>query len=273
MNILYCPFSLFRYHQCMHTLKRLFVTIAKAITIFFTVLSLILVVISLIKPDWIKFGITWIGELIITLGSWNYLIAFASACAESLPIIGTAVPGMNVMILVGWFWGKSHIIGTIILAAIWAMIGNYIGYWIGKWYGHEIIEKYWDYIGLGKTEQKILEKQIQKNWFWYIVLGKFHNFTRSFVPFIAGASGMQEWKFWTYNTIGSIIWATSINLLGIFFIDRYETILDNLGKIMLGVLIVAFIYFYIFRRDSLKWYIKDKQAEVEAKIEKSKNKS
>lgn len=84
---------------------------------------------------------------------------------------------------------------------------------------------------------------------------------------------MQEWKFWTYNTIGSIIWATSINLLGIFFIDQYEIILDNLGKIMLGVIIAAFMYFYIFRRDSLKWYIQDKQAEVEAKIEKSKNKS
>lgn len=257
----------------MQTLKRLFVAIAKAITIFFTILSLILVVISLAKPDWIKFGISWIWELILTLGNWNYLIAFASACAESLPIIGTAVPGMNIMILVGWFWWKTHIIGTIILASLWAMIGNYIGYWIGKWYGHEIIEKYWDYIGLGRTEQKILEKQIEKNWFWYIVLGKFHNFTRSFVPFIAGASGMQEWKFWIYNTVGSIIWATSINLLGIFFIDRYEAILDNLGKIMLGVIIFIFAYFYFFRRDSLKTYIQDKQREVELKIEKNKNKS
>lgn len=44
----------------MQTLKRLFVAIAKAITIFFTILSLILVVISLAKPDWIKFGISWI---------------------------------------------------------------------------------------------------------------------------------------------------------------------------------------------------------------------
>jgi membrane protein DedA with SNARE-associated domain len=50
------------------------------------------------------------------------------------------------------------------------MIGNYLGYWIGKWYGHEIIVKYGDYFGLGKTETKILEKQIEKNGFWYIVL-------------------------------------------------------------------------------------------------------
>ena len=147
----------------MHIMKRFFVFLAKAITIFFTILSLIIVVISLAKPDWIKAGIEWIGELITTLGNWNYLIALSSACIESLPIIGTAVPGMNVMILVGGFWGKTHIIGTITLAALGAMLGNYLGYWIGKWYGHEIIERYGDYFGLGQTEQRILSKQIEQN--------------------------------------------------------------------------------------------------------------
>lgn len=113
------------------------------------------------------------------------------------------------------------------------MLGNYLGYWIGKWYGVELIDKYGDWFGLGKTEAAILHRQLEKNGFWYVVLGKFHNFTRAFIPFIAGSSGMREDKFWTYNMFGSIIWAISINLLGIYFIDNYETILDNLGKIML----------------------------------------
>ena len=39
---------------------------------------------------------------------------------------------------------------------------------------------------------------------------------------------MREDKFWLYNMVGSIIWAISINFLGIYFIDNYETILDNL---------------------------------------------
>lgn len=185
----------------MQQLKRFFIFLAKAITLIFTLLTLVLIVITFVRPEWIKVGIEWIGTLIQTLGNWNYVIAFASACIESLPIIGTAVPGMNIMILVGGFWGKTHLIGTILLASIGAMIGNYIGYWIGKWYGHEIIEKYGDYIGLGRTEQQILEKQIQKNGFWYIVLGKFHNFTRAFVPFIAGASRMGERDFWIYNMV------------------------------------------------------------------------
>jgi membrane protein DedA with SNARE-associated domain len=123
-------------------LKQLLKFIAKALAIFFTVATLALVIISFVKPEWIKSGIEWIGRLIETLGNWNYLIAFASACIESLPIIGTAVPGMNVMILVGGFWAKYHIIPTVALAALGAMLGNYLGYWIGKWYGVELIEKY-----------------------------------------------------------------------------------------------------------------------------------
>jgi membrane protein DedA with SNARE-associated domain len=224
----------------MRTVKRIFEFLAKMLTLLFAGLTLILILISLMRPEWIKSGIAWIGELIQVLGNWNYLIAFASACIESLPIIGTAVPGMNIMILVGGFWGKTHILPTVLLASLGAMIGNYLGYWVGKWYGHTIIEKYGDYIGLGRTEQKILEKQIAKNGFWYIVFGKFHNFTRAFVPFIAGASGM----------------------------DRYELILDNLGKIALFVIIAVFGYFYFFRKDALKSYMSAKMQEIEEKAQK-----
>ena len=44
----------------MYILKRFFVTLAKAITIFFTILSLALLVLTFAKPEWIKSGIEWI---------------------------------------------------------------------------------------------------------------------------------------------------------------------------------------------------------------------
>lgn len=249
-------------------LKYILKMLAKVLAIFFTVATLALIIISFVRPEWIKNGVVWIGELIKVLGNWNYLIAFLSACIESLPIIGTAVPGMNVMILVGGFWWADHIIPTIALAAFGAMLGNYLGYWIGKWYGVELIEKYGDWFWLGKTEAAILHKQLEKNGFWYVVLGKFHNFTRAFIPFIAWSSGMSEDKFWWYNMVGSIIWAITINLLGIYFIDNYEIVLDNLGKVMMGILVVVFAYFFFFKRDSLKSYMKAKEKEIIEKEQK-----
>lgn len=266
-----CKRDFFIYFGCMkQKLKRLFGYIAQAITIAFTLFTLILILISFIHPEWIKDGVKWIGELIQSIGNWNYLVAFLSACIESLPIIGTAVPGMNIMILVGGFWWKTHIFGTLTFAIIWAMLGNYIGYWIGKWYGIEIIEKYGDWIWLWKTETKILHKQLEKNGFWYIVLGKFHNFTRAFIPFIAGSSGMSEKNFWLYNMIGSILWAFCINILGILFIDNYEVVLDNFGKISTVLLFAVLGYFYFFKRESLRFYMQEKQKEIMEKSRKTR---
>lgn len=252
-------------------MKKFLYYLSKTLIIAFSVLTFALFLITIFRPEWIKIAVEWTGKLIETLGYWNYVIAMISAFAESLPIIGAVVPGMNIMILVGGFWGKIHLVETIIFACIGAMLGNYIGYILGKKYGDSLIKNYGDWIGIGTTEQKILEKQIEKNGFWYIVLGKFHGTLRAFIPFIAGASKMTEKNFWLYNSIGSVIWAISMNLIGYFFIEHYEVILDNIGKIITGLLIVILAYFFFFKRDSLKKYWDDKNAEMLAKYPQNPN--
>ncbi len=211
--------------------------LAKIITIGLAILTFFLAILSIIKPELIKDFILFIKTIIESIGNWNYLIAFSSALIESLPVIGTVLPGMNIMILVGWFFGKEHFIGTVFLAIFGAMIGNYLGYWLGARFWHDFIESYGDWFGIGKTEARILENQTKKNGPWYIILGKFNNFTRAFVPFIAGSGGMNEKKFWLYNAIGSTLWAVTIICIGIFFAEHYETILDNLEKIVLALII------------------------------------
>lgn len=76
---------------------------------------------------------------------------------------------------------------------------------------------------------------------------------------------MLEKRFWMYNMIGSVLWATSINLLGIFFIENYETILDHIGKIMLGIIFLIVAYIYFFKKKEFEQYLKEKQQEIEAK--------
>lgn len=78
---------------------------------------------------------------------------------------------------------------------------------------------------------------------------------------------MKEWKFWMYNMVGSIFWAISINLLGILFVDNYETILDNFWKVSTGLIIAIAIYIYLFKREGFKQYMRDKQQEIIMKSE------
>lgn len=57
----FCKRELFGYYQTMkNTLKRFAILLAKVITIFFTVLSFALLVLTFAKPEWIKSGIEWI---------------------------------------------------------------------------------------------------------------------------------------------------------------------------------------------------------------------
>ncbi len=119
--------------------------LAKILTISLAILTFVIALISIFHADWIKLAILWIKDLIEHIGEWNYLIAFLSALIESLPVIGTVLPGMNIMILVGGFFGREHLPGVISLAIIGAMMGNYIGYWLGARYGHDFIEEYGDW--------------------------------------------------------------------------------------------------------------------------------
>lgn len=76
---------------------------------------------------------------------------------------------------------------------------------------------------------------------------------------------MSNKKFWLYNSIGSIFWAVSLTLIGVFFIQNYETILDNIGKITTGFLILFLIYIFIFKKEAVKKYWEDKNREMEEK--------
>lgn len=227
-----------------------------------------LTAIAIFKPSWIELFIGWMERQIHSLGSWNYLIAFASSIIESFPVIGVLVPGQQIMLLVGGFFGKLGPVQLgymIIFAIIGALIGNAIGYFLGKWYGHEFLERYGDWFGLGRTELKYLRKQIEKNGAWFIILGKFHNFTRAFIPFIAGSMGMKTGKFWIYNIIGSVLWAGTIITLGVAFVTYYKTILSYFSYILMGIMICTIIYIYFFKKEAFVSYIKEKEKEIEDK--------
>ena len=227
-----------------------------------------LTAIALFKPQWFELFIKWMEVQINHLGNWNYGIAFTSSIIESLPIIGVLVPGQQVMLLVGGFFGKNNLAPMIALAIVGAIIGNASGYFLGKWYGDSFFEHYGDWFGLGKTELRYLRKQVEKNGAWFVILGKFHNFTRSFVPFIAGSMGMQTGNFWLYNIIGSILWATTIIVLGVAFVTYYHAILSYFPYIIAAIFASLAVYIYFFKREVFKTYLREKQQEID---EKSKN--
>lgn len=238
----------------------------------FASITIALLIIAIFRPDLVKDFLWWVENIIKWLWQWNYLIAFLSSIIESFPVIWVLVPGMQIMLMVWGFFWKNALIEVIFVAIIWAIIGNYIGYILWVKYWESFFKNYWEWFWLGKTELKILKKQIQKNWAFFIIFGKFHNFTRAFVPFIAWSMWMKQKHFWFYNIIGSIIWASTIITLWVAFAKYYKNIVDNITYIMLWILVVVSLYIFIFKRKEFAEYIKDKNAEIDEKLSEKNNK-
>ncbi len=85
------------------------------------------------------------------------------------------------------------------------------------------------------------------------------------MPFIAGAMGMKAKSFWPYNLIGSVIWASTMMILGIFFTTYLKVILNSIGYVFLGIITATVIYISLFKRAEFREYMREKRLELELK--------
>lgn len=145
-------------------MKKILYRITQILNIVFVILTLALLVIVLVKKEWVEIALDWIESLIKTLGSWNYLIIFVTSMIESFPFLGVLVPGMNVMILVGGFFiGRDPQVFALcaLIAAAGACLGNATGFLLGKFAGREFLAKHGNWLGIGATEMKYIEKAMK----------------------------------------------------------------------------------------------------------------
>ena len=228
-------------------------------------LTFALAIIALVKPDLMKSFIDWIREIVLGIGNWNYLVVFISAIIESFPVLWVVVPWQNIMLISGWFFGEqgwNTLLYLILLACAGSLIWNYAGYLLWKYYWKDFFKQYGMWFGIWETEVKYLEKWTKKWGAWWVILAKFHNLARAFIPFIAWSTGMKHKHFMLYNTIGSIIYSITIILLWVVFAKYYELVLDYIQYIFFWILAVIAIYIYKFKKKEFMQYMYEKNQEV-----------
>lgn len=228
-------------------IKRFLGYIISTLHVILLAAMIIIGLLSLFRPDIMRGVIDWMWIQIKSWWEWNYVILFVVAMIESFPFVGVVVPGMNMMILVGGFFvAKQWEIFPLaaLLAMTGACLGNALGYFMGRYGNPDTLKKYWAFFWAGPKELAWLEKQINKNWFWFIVGGKFHNLLRAFIPYIAGSHKMSGARFWVANIFGSSLWAVSILLVWVFAVENYEVVLQYLNYIILAIVLWGVIYYY-----------------------------
>lgn len=198
--------------------------------------------------------------------SMGSLLAFLISFAESLPLIGTIVPGSITMTAMGALVGAGILPAeTIFFWSIFgAFCGDFIGYGIG-YYFQDGLQKIWPFRRYPHWIEKG-EKFFQKHGGKSIILGRFIGPARSAVPMIAGLLRMKWWRFAIAAIPSAMMWAVLYILPGVFLgalsleIPASKTTEFVLG----GLLIIATIWLLFW---SIQYFFRQLGSFINRKID------
>lgn len=159
--------------------------------------------------------LNYINHYLQTHAYLGALFTFVVALAESLPLIGTIIPGSITMTVIGILAGRGMLplLPIIGWATIGALMGDTIGFWIGKYY-NERLRLFWPF----KKHPRWLELSeafFARHGGKSIVIGRFVGPARSSVPLIAGLLKMSWPRFFIASVPSAFLWAVVYMLPGV----------------------------------------------------------
>ena len=144
------------------------------------------------------------------------LFCFLSALCESLPLIGTVVPGMLTMTISGILIGNNSLSlpSAMSLIILGAYLGDWIGYLTGYLYQDKILST-WPF----KKQKKFIDYCIsffKKHGGKSIIIGRFIGPVRSTIPLFGGVLGLNPFLFAFVGLVSAILWSIAYTAPGIF---------------------------------------------------------
>jgi membrane protein DedA with SNARE-associated domain len=188
-------------------------------------------------------------------GQYAYVLVGLVIGIESM---GIPLPGETTLFLASFAAhdGTLMIEWVIIAAILGAIIGDNIGYWIGRKGGRALLERQ------GPFYERRMALLIHGDRFFEahgpkaVFLGRWVALLRVTAAVLAGANRMEWRKFFLWNALGGIAWATSIGLAGYYVGHAAETLIKKVGigaLIVVGIGVVGLlIYLYLRERRALQ---------------------
>ena len=194
---------------------------------------------------------TYLVSFVAAHGLWTYLVVFGVIFCETGLVITPFLPGDSLLFTLGSIAALSdnplNILILLPLLILASILGNQTNYLIGRTIGPKVFS-------MNKL-RLINKKHLMEAHDFYekhggktIIFARFIPIIRTFVPFIAGVSGMSFNLFHFYNITSAMLWISSLLGMG-YFLGSLPFIKTNFsiviyGIIMLSVLppILSFLY-------------------------------
>lgn len=179
---------------------------------------------------------------------WGIAFAFIISLAESLPIIGTIIPGSVTMTAIGTLIGANALplTATLVWASIGAFCGDCMGYYLGKYCDTSIrsmwpFSKYPHWITKG-------EDYFHAHGGKSILIGRFVGPVRSTIPMIAGLLKLSTLRFMSAAIPSAICWALAYTvpgiILGALSLDLNPEVATKFVLIGLVVIVFGWLAFW-----------------------------
>ncbi len=169
-----------------------------------------------------------------------YGLALILAAAESLPVIGTVVPGSAVIIAFGTLIAAGALLFWPFLASVTlgAILGDGFAYWLGLRY-HEALLQRWPlsrHPEIAARGEAVFARHGGKS----VFIARFTPGVRAIVPMLAGVLRMPGLRFLAFNIASAIVWALSHVLFGVALGATLELLGAVAGRlaVLVGLIIV-----------------------------------
>lgn len=189
-----------------------------------------------------------------------WLIVMSFVFLECAVIIGLFLPGDSMLITAGiglaaHSSGASHVWALSMGAFVAAVAGNQVGYMIGKRTGHRLVaRKNGKYVNTENLEK--VSRLLEKHGFWAVLVARWIPWVRTLCPMVAGAAGMDHRRYTIASTLGALIWAPVLLLVGFYFgqvLDKVSWLLPTVMTLMIVSIVLGTAFgLYQYRKEMRK---------------------
>lgn len=186
-----------------------------------------------------------IEDIAVTLGPWTYLLVGVMSFAETGAFVGFVAPGEMTVIVAGVIAGQGEIDIKLLIPLVWvcSFIGDSLSFLLGHKLGRDFMLRHGPKFQITPPRLKAVEEYLARHGGKTVVIGRFIGFVRPLAPFIAGASRMPYGRYLPYAVIGTGLWSAAFCLLGYFFWQSFDRVIEYAGR---GTLLLGWITALIF---------------------------
>lgn len=181
---------------------------------------------------------------------YGYIAIFIVIALESA---GVPMPGETVLIssavYAGAHPGGLNIALVIATAAAGAIFGDNIGFWVGREWGLSLLVRYGRFAGVDHAKLKVGQYLFLKHGGKIVFFGRFVALLRAFAAVLAGANRFSPQRFFIYNALGGVVWASLMGSLGYLFGRQVENVVGPFGiACLIVVILISIVAWRFYKR-------------------------